>query len=61
MTVDNDTKIKLTVSIFDFLHDKVFIALAKSTEQGFEVDHDEHALLMREVVGNLHEWLNKAK
>jgi hypothetical protein len=61
MTVDNDTKIKLTVDIFDFLHDKVFIALAKSTEQGFEVDHDEHALLMREVVGNLHEWLNKAK
>jgi len=61
MTVDNETKIKLTVSIFDFLHDKVFIALAKSTEQGFEVDHDEHALLMREVVGNLNEWLNRAK
>lgn len=61
MTVDNETKIKLTVSIFDFLHDKVFIALAKSTEQGLEVDHDEHALLMREVVGNLNEWLNRTK
>ena len=61
MIVDNDTKIKLTVDVFDFLHDKVFIALAKSTEQGLEVDHDEHGFLMREVVGNLNEWLNRTK
>lgn len=61
MIVDNDTKIKLTVDAFDFLHDKVFIALAKNTEQGLEVDHDEHGLLMKEIVGNLNEWLNRIK
>ena len=61
MPLNNDKKIKLTVDAFDFLHDKVFIALAEKTEQGFEVDHDEHGLLMKEIVGNLHEWLNKEK
>lgn len=61
MAVTNDVKIKLTVDVFDMLHDKVYITLAKNAEQGTDVDHDEHGKLMYEVVNNLHEWLNKKK
>lgn len=61
MAVNNDTKIKLTVDTFDLLHDRVYTALAKNTEQGCDVDHDEHGLLMKEIINNLHEWLNKEK
>lgn len=61
MAVTNDVKIKLTVDVFDMIHDKVYIALSKNAEQGTDVDHDEHGKLMYEVVQNLHEWLDKKK
>ena len=61
MAVTNDLKIKLTVDVFDILHDKVYIALAKNSEQGVFVDHEEHGKLLYEVVDNLYTWLNKKK
>ena len=61
MSVTNEVKIKLTVDVFDMLHDKVYNALAKNSEQGVFVNHEEHGKLLCEVVENLYTWINKKK
>jgi len=59
MAVTNEVKIKLTVDIFDHLHDKVYVALSKNSKQDGYVSHLEHGKLMLEVIENLHEWFNR--